>query len=260
MRERGDTGTEVSRPAATPSAASRDAAGEAPIPEPFFAELPAGVRRMLLAAAVERRFAAGEVLFQAGTRADVMYVVLEGRVRVLRGGGGRPHVLHEEGPVCTLGEVPLHEGVRAPAGSAARGAASHAGGYPATAIAAEPTRCLALTRDAVRGLVRREPDVALALLARLAARVRHFVDRLDERAAHRTRARLAALVLARHAASGGRTFALGRSQQEVAEELGTVRELVVRGLRALRDAGAIRAAGGGRYAVADEALLRRLAE
>jgi CRP-like cAMP-binding protein len=82
------------------------------------------------------------------------------------------------------------------------------------------------------------------------------VERADARVARPTRARLAALLLVRHAASGGRAFALARTQQEAAEELGTVRELVVRGLRALRAAGTIRAVGGGRYVVTDEARLR----
>ncbi|HEU4630230.1 MAG TPA: Crp/Fnr family transcriptional regulator [Gemmatimonadaceae bacterium] len=266
MRDADDAGTEVPA-AASDAAAGPGGAGEGGpvLPAGFFAELPDRVRRTLLAAAVERRFAAGETLFRAGAPAQTMYVVLDGRVRVLRAGGGRPHVLHEEGPGGTLGEVPLLEGLPAAASGAGAGEAAASeraprGGYPATAVAAEPTRCLALTRDVVRGLVQREPDVALALLARLAARVRHLVERLDERAAHGTRARLAALVLARHRTTGARSFTLGGSQQEVAEELGTVRELVVRGLRALREAGAIRAAGGGRYVVLDEALLRRLAE
>ncbi|MDF1505866.1 helix-turn-helix domain-containing protein, partial [Roseisolibacter sp. H3M3-2] len=72
-----------------------------------------------------------------------------------------------------------------------------------------------------------------------------------------TRALRDALRLARHAASGGRAFVLARTQQEAAEELGTVRELVVRGLRALRAAGVVRAAGGGRYVVVDEVALRK---
>jgi hypothetical protein len=42
----------------------------------------------------------------------------------------------------------------------------------------------------------------------------------------------------------------------VVEELGTVREVLVRTLRRFREAGIIRALGGGRYAVADEARLR----
>jgi CRP/FNR family transcriptional regulator len=202
-------------------------------------------RSALLAGAVERRFAAGAVLYLAGAPARGLYLVLEGRVRVLRAGGGRPHVLHVEGPGGTLGEVPVFEGLD--------GAAPP---YPATAVAAEPTRCLVVSRAGVRAAVRAHPELALALLARLAARVRLLVERADARVARSTRARLAALLLVRHAASGGRAFALARTQQEAAEELGTVRELVVRGLRALRAAGTIRAVGGGRYVVTDEARLR----
>jgi CRP/FNR family transcriptional regulator len=208
----------------------------------FFAELPDAARRALLAGAVERRFGADEVLFLAGTPARGLYVVTEGRVRVVRGAGGRPHVIHEEGVGGTLGEVPLFEGST----------------YPATAVAAEPTRCLLLTRESVRAAVRAEPDIALALLARLAARVRHLVDRVDSRTARPALQRLADLLIERHRAAGGRSFVLARTQQAAAEELGTVREVVVRGLRALRHDGVIRTAGGGRYVVTDENALRRL--
>ena len=49
------------------------------------------------------------------------------------------------------------------------------------------------------------------------------------------------------------------SQSALAEELGTAREEVVRSLRALCDAGAIRRAGRSRFAVASVARLRSLA-
>jgi predicted transcriptional regulator len=52
---------------------------------------------------------------------------------------------------------------------------------------------------------------------------------------------------------------LGGTQQEVAEELGTVREVVVRAVRALCESGAIEPAGRGRYRVRDAARLRELA-
>jgi len=50
-----------------------------------------------------------------------------------------------------------------------------------------------------------------------------------------------------------------RAVQQVAEEIGTVRELVVRGLRARRLQGAIETTGNGRYLVRDESLLRQIA-
>jgi predicted transcriptional regulator len=59
--------------------------------------------------------------------------------------------------------------------------------------------------------------------------------------------------------AGGRSFTLGNSQQQAAEEIGTVREVVVRGLKAMREQGAIESRGGGRYVVKDMELLRRVA-
>jgi len=214
-----------------------------PSAHPFFAGLAEPACRALLAHAVERTYAAGEVLFLAGTPPRGLHLVLDGHVRVVRGAGGRPHVVHEERAGGTLGEVPLFEGTT----------------YPATAVAAAPTRCLVISREAVRAAVGASPDVALALLGRLAARVRLLVERMDARTSRSTLGRLAALAVARHGASGGAPFTLARTQQDAAEELGTVRELVVRGLRDLRARGVLGTAGRGRYVVLDEPRLRRIA-
>lgn len=200
-------------------------------------------RSALLAAAVERSFATNEVLYLAGSPAQLLYLVVEGRVRLVRESGGRTIYIHDEQRGGCLGEVPLFEGTT----------------YPATAMASEPTRCMVLQRDSILAVVREEPELALAILARLAARVRQLVERIDRNTSRSTLGRLAEHLLARSTASRGRAFTLGSSQRQVAEELGTVRELVVRGLRELRDQGAIEALGSGRYVVVDEALLQRIA-
>jgi CRP-like cAMP-binding protein len=226
-----------------------DAGTEVPQPEPasghpwILDALGPRARAALLALSVERGFAVGEILYLAGSPAQSLYLVLDGRVRLLRESHGRTILIHDEERGGCLGEVPLFEG----------------GTYPATAMAAEPTRCLVLHRDAILEIVRREPEFAVAVLARLASRVRHLIDRLDRNTTRSTLGRLAEHLLARSASGRGRSFTLGASQQHAAEELGTVRELVVRGLRTLRDRGAIVARGGGRYSVADDALLRRIA-
>ncbi len=204
--------------------------------------LPERTRRLLLDRGIERTFATDDVIYLAGSAAGRMYLVLEGRVRLLRGRDGNAIVIHEETAGGCIGEVPLFEGTT----------------YPATAICAEPTRCLALERSLILDMVRAEPALALALLQRLAARVRHLVERLDRNSAQSTLARLAQLILAR--GNGKRAFTLGVTQQQAAEEIGTVRELVVRGLRTLRDRGIIEATGGGRYVVLDLVALQEAAE
>lgn len=203
----------------------------------------AGARREILLRAVLVRFRAGQVLWTAGGRPRGLFVLLEGRVRVLRGAHGRQHLVHEEGPGGTLGEVPLFEG----------------GLYPATAVASEPTLCVALDRDALAAAIAADPALAFSLLRRMAARVRGLIERLDRLTAQSVPRRLAALLLLRHEGAGGAAFSLGGTQAEVAEELGTVREVVVRGLRQLCEAGVIRRVGRGRYRVEREAALRELA-
>jgi CRP/FNR family transcriptional regulator len=208
---------------------------------PQFAELPAASRRRLAARGAERRWAAGETLFAAGSPPRGLFVVLEGRVRVVRA-AGRAHVVHVEGPGGTLGEVPLFAG----------------GPYPATAVADGPTRCAVFPPEAVLASVAEDPALALLFLGRLARRVRELVDRLDRATTLSVTGRLAAWLLERRARAGD-PFTLGLTQARLAEELGTVREVVVRTLRELREAGAIEAAGRGRYRVRDEPRLREMA-
>ncbi|MEO8335527.1 MAG: Crp/Fnr family transcriptional regulator [bacterium] len=195
-----------------------------------------------VAEAIERRYQADDVIYLAGSVASAIYLVVEGRVRLLREHAGRTTFIHDEIAGGTLGEVPLFEGTT----------------YPATAIAAEPTRCLVLQRDVILSAIRADPELALAVLARLASRVRYLVAKLDSAANQSTLGRLAELVLTRADAAGGKSFTLGTTQQQAAEEIGTVREVLVRGLRTLKEQGAIEAKGGGRFVLKDDQILHRL--
>jgi CRP-like cAMP-binding protein len=202
--------------------------------------LNAAARRVLVARSVVRRYPAGTVLWRAGARPGGLVMLLEGRVRVVRGANGRQHVVHVEGPGATLGEVPLFAGGR----------------YPATAIAAEDSVCAVADVETVHAAIAEDPSLAILMLQRMACRVRDLVERLDGRSARTVRSRLAAWLLDRHQ-SAGSPFTLGCSQAELAEELGTVREVLVRELRRLRDEGVI---GRGRpLEVHDAATLRRIA-
>jgi hypothetical protein len=82
---------------------------------PLIGDLSLDAQRVLATTAVVRRYATGAVLWRAGDRVTSLAIVLEGRVRVVREGRGRQHVLHTEGPGGTLGEVPLFTGAPAPA-------------------------------------------------------------------------------------------------------------------------------------------------
>ena len=206
---------------------------------PFFAAFPETALQVMADRGVERRFAAGETLFRAGDTASGLMVVLEGRVRVVREAGGRAQVVHVEAAGGTLGEVPLFAG----------------GGYPATAIAMEPTVCAVIARESLAAAIRSSPDAAFVLLERMACRVRELVGRVDRLSLRSVSARLAEYLLSRTSAHGRAVIALGMTQQQLAEELGTVREVIVRELHALRNRGVIRAIGGGRYEILDVTAL-----
>jgi CRP-like cAMP-binding protein len=176
-------------------------------------------------------------------------------VRIVRGSGGRQLVIHSGEPGATLGEVPFFTG----------------GSYPATAMATEPTRCLFLTHTAVTRAMEADPGLAFFFLKRLSNRVQDLVERVDRNTASSVQTRLARFILQRYetanAAARSRSkkeqdhvFSLGMTQAALAEELGTVREVVVRALRELRRLGAIESAGKGRYRVASLAIMERLAE
>jgi CRP-like cAMP-binding protein len=104
-----------------------------------------------------------------------------------------------------------------------------------------------------------DPGLALRWLGRLALRVRGLVERLDQQTARTVEQRLAALLLERHAAAHGRPFTLASTQAEAAEEIGTVREVVVRTLRRFREAGLVESPARGRYRVRDHRGLARVA-
>jgi CRP/FNR family transcriptional regulator len=204
----------------------------------IFRTLPSAAVDALLAHAHARDLAGGDVLFNEGETAHGIFILLDGEVRVVRSSRGRRHVLHTERRGGTLGEAPLFD--RAP--------------YPATAIAATPVRALYVDRAALDRALRASPEVAWFFLGRLAGRVRILLDRVDGLATADVGTRLAAYLLEQADRTAGPIVAA--TQESLAEELGTVREVVARALRELRVRGVIRSAGRGRVEVIDVAALR----
>jgi CRP/FNR family transcriptional regulator len=210
---------------------------------PYFRALPAADLRRIAARTQVREVRRGARVFEEGAPAGHLFVVIDGRVRLVRvSRGGREQVLHTEGPGATLGEVPLLDG----------------GGYVATAVAAEPSRLLVVPREAIVDACRRHPDVALGIIRVLARRVRTFAGLVEQLALKDLTARTAALLLAESRAAGAPAFELPGTRDELAARLGTVRELVSRALGRLRAAGVVRVAGR-RVTILDAPRLAELA-
>lgn len=215
-----------------------DGARSAP---PFPPPLAALVREIGRAHSADR----GRVLFRAGEVARGLHVVEDGSVRVLRlSPTGRSVVVHRERVGGILGELPLFDG----------------GPYPATAEVAEPSCIIFLPRLPLLRRVAQDDTLARFFLTRLARRLRDVIERLDGIATRSVAQRLARHLLGRISLRDPARVSLGMRQAELAGELGTTREVVVRELRGLCARHVLRAQGAGRFDIADVEALRALAE
>lgn len=206
--------------------------------------LPADVLRRLSAAAVERRLRAGATVFRAGEAPAAVHFVLAGRVRVMQArakvGGAR--VVHWEQVGGTLGEVPTFG--ESP--------------FPVTAIAQTAVHLARIAGADLRRLTTEEPTLAGFFLARLARRAAGLLEQLEHLRGTTVTARLARHLLERSLQARGTEFTLGMSQAALAEELGTVREVLVRSLAALKRTGAVMQPHRGCYRIGDPTVLRAL--
>jgi CRP/FNR family transcriptional regulator len=190
---------------------------------------------------MRKSYAEGATLFREGDAAHGVFVVLRGEVRVVRSSRGRRYVLHVEGSGGTLGEAPLFD----------------RGPYPVTAVARGAVDVIYFARAPLERAIRTNPELGLFFLRRLGSRVRVLLERVDGLATAHVRTRLATFLLERAERTGSPLVVM--TQESLAEELGTVREVVVRSMRALRDDGCIRTAARGRIEILDLQGLRAAA-
>lgn len=194
---------------------------------PLFSGLSAEEVRLLAARFVRRRYSQGELLFSEGDPCKGLHIIDSGRLRIFKSSAsGREQVLAVEGPGGSVAELPVFDG----------------GAYPASVSAVEDSQILFISRQDLRQFCLEHPEVALKMLAVVGARLRRLVGIIEELSFTTVRQRLvAALVrLAQtegHAADGGIAFTLPGTHQELAHQLGTVRELVSRNLMRLQAEG-----------------------
>ncbi len=200
---------------------------------PLFADLSASELEYLAQRAIARRCDAGEMVFSEAEPCRGLYIVQSGQVKVFKTSpDGREQVLLIAGPGSTVAELPVFDG----------------GPYPASGSAITEAAVLEVRKDDVRQLCLDHPEVALKLLRVVGARLRRLVAMVEELSFTTVRQRLAALLL-REAESRGRAtpqgveFDLPWTHQELASQIGTVRELVSRNLSRFQSTGVIRVEG-----------------
>lgn len=210
----------------------------------LFASLSASEALALSQRAVERRFAAGEMLFWEGEPCAGIFLILEGSVKIFKtSAAGREMTLSMETAPSTVAELPLFDG----------------GPYPASVRAVGPVATLFINKADFQQVCRQNPEVALKILAVVGRRLRHLVGVVESIAFGSVTGRLARLLLEAASQGGGDEFDLPVTHQELASRLGTVREVVSRNLARFRAEGIVRI-DDRRVHILDRAALEREAE
>lgn len=195
---------------------------------PLFTGLTAAELGPLAAMTVARNYPRNRLVVREGERADTLYFVLSGRIKVfVSDGSGREIALCTQGPGSWFGDMMLDDGVRS-----------------ASVMTLEASRLASLSRDAFRAFLKRHPDAALALIRNLIHRTREMNERLRDMALLDARGRVAKLLLSLAREANGRLIVEERlTQQEIGERVGASREMVNRILQDLKADGCLRREG-----------------
>jgi CRP/FNR family transcriptional regulator, cyclic AMP receptor protein len=196
---------------------------------PIFAGLAPTELEFLGKHVVPRSFAAGQLIFSEGDLCSGLYVVASGNVRIFKiSPNGREQVLSIDGPGSSVAELPVFDG----------------GTYPASASSVEESTLLFVSKNGFQELCLAHPQVALKVLRVVGARLRRLVGIIEELSFTTVRHRLAAFLLRAAQregvqSSGKVVITLPDNNQEIAAQIGTVRELVSRNLSRLQAEGLI---------------------
>ncbi|MCP4661762.1 MAG: cyclic nucleotide-binding domain-containing protein [bacterium] len=130
----------------------------------FFSTLSQKTLRKLANLCVPREFPADSLMLQDGTTGLGLFLITSGRVEVFKTEDERRISLAILGEGDILGEMALVDDQP----------------RSASAVTLEPTTSLLLTRDSFRTLVKKNPEVAWAIVPSLAERLRDLQNRLLE--------------------------------------------------------------------------------
>src|SRR3990172_3935340 len=124
---------------------------------PLFSDVSDADLELIASHLIERRYARNTTIVEEGLPGDYMYVIREGRVKVTKlSEEGREKILQMLGEGAFFGEMALLD--HAP--------------RSATVKTLSPVRLLALSRSDFLSVLRRSPDLAMAVIQELTRRLR----------------------------------------------------------------------------------------
>jgi CRP/FNR family transcriptional regulator len=194
---------------------------------PLLATLSAAELQNLASRTVRKLFSAGELIFSEGEPCNGLHIIARGKVRIFKTSvSGREQVLAVNNPGESVAELPVFDG----------------GPFPASAIAIEDTEMAFISRRDFQAYCMEHPEVSLKVLSVVGQRLRGLVGIIEELSFTTIRQRLISVLVKLAQGEGRKTergieFLLPSTHQELASQLGTVRELISRNLMRLQAEG-----------------------
>jgi CRP-like cAMP-binding protein len=189
----------------------------------LFAGLPTQDLEKIAVVAIPKSLEKGDYLFRERDQAHGFYAVQSGAVNVHRvNAAGKEQIIHIFRPGETFAEAAL----------------ATEQGYPADARAVEPSQVLLIQKDGFLDLLRRQPELALRMLASMSSHLRVLVSQLEDLALKDVETRLANWLVKRCPNPKSLepvTIELTMTKRVLAAELGTVSETLSRTLAKLRE-------------------------
>ena len=193
-----------------------------------------------------RRFRSGQEIFHEGDDVQGFYLVREGTVKVFKvSSAGNEQVL----AVVTSGN------------SFAEAAVFQMARYPASAQAIEESSLLFVERNGLLQQLRRDPDLALRMLAGMAIKLHSLVRLVEDLTLRDARGRLCRYLLNLGTEDEGQPqwrVQLPVRQALLARMLGLTGETLSRTMKTLRDEGFIETEGRGHLVILDPNGLKRV--
>lgn len=192
---------------------------------PLFSQASDGDLELLSGYLIERRFPRNITVVEEGLPGDYMYVLQEGRVKVTKlADEGREKILGFIDEGGFFGEMALLD--RAPRSASVK--------------TLKPVRLLALSRADFMSLLRKSPDLALAVIHELTRRLREMDEQASSLSFQRVKERAKGVFMRlAHdpAATEGHRVTPPLTHQQIADMIGTSRETVTRVVKDLKQEG-----------------------
>jgi CRP/FNR family transcriptional regulator len=193
-----------------------------------FNDLPPEVQDAIVAAAAPRHFATGQVIYLEGEPAEFVYILERGWVKATRmSRDGREQAMLFLRPVEIFGDIAVFTSTT----------------YPGTTTALEAVDTWVVPSTTLMKLVKKHPELALAVIRKLGERVLHYIELVEDLSLRSVEARLANTLLQFAEETDGRLVVPRRAWttfDEMAVRLGTVRDVLSRTLKTLEAEGLLK--------------------